>query len=299
VKKDWDPEEPESEEMKNWRLRASRPLESSKLSKFEGTWWEPWKEGILAALEESGLTDLVLYDLNPPPVNETEKFAKWTTANRMVRRFLFNHLGKEQAAQLVDCKSPRDIWRQLQFTWENDSSANWFLLFKRWVNLQMKPNQKLEDFLRESEKCYIQLKAIGHVYDDDFRRMLLLSNLNKEYQTDSKLYMEMGRPYQVVVANLRQTASQLEASKSSGGGTGTGGKPQANGVKVKPKQPNAGPVQNPRCFNCGEGGHITKDCPLGLERNKDGSLIPVCYKCKKKGHIKKECPSAPKPKETA
>jgi hypothetical protein len=153
----------------------------------------------------------------------------------------------------------------------------------------MKPNQKLEDFLRESEKCYVQLKAIGHVYDDSFRRMLLLSNLTKEYQTDTKLYMEMERPYQVVVANLRQTASQLEAQKqpANNGGGGGGGKPQANGAKQKPEleKPAA-----PYCRNCGDMGHLPKACPLGLKKKEDGSWDTVCFRCKNRGHFKKDCP---------
>jgi hypothetical protein len=295
----WTPMEAESEEMRAWRVKASKPLEGQKMYKFEGQWWEAWKEGMLAALEESGLKELVLKDLSPPPESHTGETTKWRMANTMIRRFLFSHLGKEQAALLVDCQSPRDMWRRLQFTYENDSQANWAALFKQWVNLKQKPSQKLEEYLQQQERYYIQLKAIGHVYDEEFRKMLLLSGLNERFAMESKLFMHMGRPFQVVVANLRQAASQMEIG---GRPHRESGAPQANSARAagKPAHPKGSGGESGggaksgkgfKCFNCGDHGHRPTECPISRIRKADGSYETLCYSCKKPGHRSSECPS--------
>jgi hypothetical protein len=295
----WIPTETESEEMRAWRVKVSKPLEGQKMYKFEGQWWEAWKEGMLAALEESGLKELVLKDLRPPPEEHEEQTAKWKLANTMIRRFLFSHLGKEQAALLVDCQTPRDMWRRLQFTYENDSQANWANLFKHWVNLRQKPNQKLEEYLQQHERCYIQLKAIGHVYDDDFRRMLLLSGLNERFAMEGKMFMQMGRPFQVVVANLRQSASQMEFGgkhqKDSGGTQANSAQTGRRSGTSRGSGGGSGGSQKPgkgfKCFNCGDQGHRPSECPHTLKRKADGSYEQLCYSCKKPGHRSSDCPS--------
>jgi hypothetical protein len=293
---EWFPAEEESPELRIWRQTCVKSLEGVKTFKFEGQWWDAWKEAILAALEEVDLQSLVLTDLRPPPESDTIRFAKWRLANKLVRRFLFSHLGKEHTALLVDCKSPRDMWRSLQFTFENDSNANWAVLFKKWVNLEQKPAQKLEEYLREHERLYVQLKAIGHTYDEEMRRMLLLGSLNKEYKVESRIFQHIGRPYNVIVANLRQVASQIESNRQSGhstgsgSGSGTGGKKESNHTDRADKAGGKKKfVPVIKCYNCGQTGHKPAECPHEIKKNEDGSFVPLCFKCKKHGHKSADC----------
>ncbi|GIY56252.1 ATP-dependent RNA helicase vasa [Caerostris darwini] len=46
------------------------------------------------------------------------------------------------------------------------------------------------------------------------------------------------------------------------------------------------------CYNCGEDGHMSRDCPTKRGAGNSGSRGGSCYKCHEEGHIARDCPNA-------
>ena len=44
-----------------------------------------------------------------------------------------------------------------------------------------------------------------------------------------------------------------------------------------------------KCYNCGEQGHITKDCPEKKKKRRPGKFTGACDLCGEIGHRKKDC----------
>lgn len=83
-------------------------------------------------------------------------------------------------------------------------------------------------------------------------------------------------------------------------------KPIARGIssynRPVPRPPMGPPEGYPRrgapreqgtCWNCGQKGHCSPQCPYP---KREEGYTPICGNCGKEGHLPVECPNPPKPK---
>ena len=82
------------------------------------------------------------------------------------------------------------------------------------------------------------------------------------------------------------TEAKKQRYGSNYGGHGRGGGGSSGDVKAG--EADAGTASALRCYNCGQNGHLSRDCTS--ERK-----VQSCYFCGLTGHISRMCPTAPAP----
>ncbi|CAG2120046.1 unnamed protein product, partial [Medioppia subpectinata] len=82
---------------------------------------------------------------------------------------------------------------------------------------------------------------------------------------------------------------------SSGGGGGGGGWGSSSGGDSAPRgrgrgRGGGGGGGGRSCFNCGEEGHMSRECPQPRKGGGGGGGSRACFRCGEEGHMSRECP---------
>jgi hypothetical protein len=282
--------EPESPEIRNWRVETTKALGMCRTFKFTGKYWTQWKECVISSLQSVRLEHLLWNNFQLAEDATQEDQAEYHAAQTCVRNYLYMYMSTEYISDLNGVTDVFGIWKKLRDTFENRGIRQWTHIFDNWFN-HTQGASSMEQYIREEEEFAERLKSLGKTFGEDqdgLKTHFFMKGLHSRYEMHAELYSLMEKPYDDIIAHFRSVSLQKESKRgaskpeahasTSAGGRKKGG--AGTGAKLKPKT----------CYKCAVPGHHSSTCTVEVPTDAEGKPIPICFFCKERGHVVSTCP---------
>ena len=254
-------------------------MEGMKISvdKFDGKDFAFWKMQITDYLYQRNM-HLPLEGKMPTTMGKAE----WEHLDRQALGVVRLTLARNVAFNVMGATTTFDLMETLGSMYEKPSAANKVFLMRRLFNLEMHDGTTMADHINEFNVITRQLNSVKINFDDEIKALLLLSSLPSSWDTtvtaissskgQDKLKFEEVRDL-ILSESLRKGESGETSKEISAGlfASGRGRKSGKGSYHVRSKSRGRG---GPVCWDCGESGHIKRDCPNPKknrqQRNDDG-----------------------------
>jgi hypothetical protein len=154
---------------------------------------------------------------------------------------------------------PIVVWQKLADLFQKKSWANKLHLKKRLYSLRLDEGGSMQEHIKDMTETFNALSVIGDVITDEDRVVHLLASLPDSYSvlvTALEASAEVPS-METVIERLLHEERKTTDSESSHSGNGQ----KAMTAKRQYKK-------GPKCYGCGQIGHIKRDCPNQKDRKK-------------------------------
>ena len=153
---------------------------------------------------------------------------------------------------ITSCDNPRQAWDALKNHFERDTLANKLLLKKKYFRMEMKETASAEAHLKEMKELTDKLAAVGAPIAEEDQVVTLLGSLPKKYST---LVTALEARRDNLSLSYVQEALLHEEQKLSES-------PSLSDSSQADQKALVGKRRPVRCYECGEIGHIRRNCPM-------------------------------------
>ena len=168
---------------------------------------------------------------------------------------------------VTNTKTPQEAWQVLQKHFDRGSLANKIYLKKKLFRMQMKEGTPVAAHLKQMKELTDHLAIIGAPISEEDQVVTLLGSLPPSYATlvtalETSGDLELDMVQSALFHEEQKQESKLD-SASSGNRSDSALVGSHKMQKYKGKKPAKGPIV---CYECGEEGHIRRDCPKNSMR---------------------------------
>lgn len=250
-------------------MAAGSTDEKWSIDKLESSNWTTWKFQMRHLLLAKGLWSYV---------DGTEVLRESATA---VQRAEFGKMSQKAFSSIImtisssqlylitSFEQPKDAWDALRNHFERDTLANKLLLKKQYFRTEMKERMSMQAHLKNMKELTDKLAAIDAPISEEDQVVTLLGSLPRSYSTlvtalearenvsFSYVQQSLIHEEQKLNGEFKQQSTSVEDQNSS---ALVGGQP-GNSQRWKPRW-------KPKCYDCGELGHVRRDCPNSAWRQQ-------------------------------
>ena len=242
------------------------------IDKLNGTNWTTWKfqmKHLLLARDLWGVVDGS--EPVPDPATDAIGYGKYQQKLQKALANIVLGISTSQLYLVTSCETPKDAWSALRDHFERDSLANKIMLKKQYFRMEMKEGTSVEDHLKKMKELTDKLAAVGSPISEEDQVVTLLGSLPSSY---SALVTALeARSDDISLAYVQQ-ALVHEELKRDGCQRPASWDSALVGAHIRRKGIGRS-IKKIQCYNCGEFGHIQRDCSEPLKR-KSKSSGPDC-----------------------
>lgn len=220
---------------------------------------------------------------------------KKVAMNDKAINFIHCALNEHDYMKISTCETAKEIWDKLQITYEGTDhvkESKVFMLVHEWENFKMKDEESIEEALERLSKIFNNLSMLGTKYNDKQIVTKVLTSLTPKWNSKVNAIVE-GRLYdQLTFDQLRGNLLTYEMTMLN--------RQKGEESKKKSLALKTTSLQEESDDNEEEGDEefallLKRFNKFAMKKNfKSKTKVPKCYECGEVGHIKPNCPKLQK-----